>query len=506
MEKRVLIAAVLSVALLSLYSQIFLKPQASPPSKPGQPAAVSVSQSAFPELAEEPVSVLSNKDLDVAVGATTGHVRSVTLKQFQQTGGREHLVIAGRVPLVAFEFEHKISQLTVIKEVPGAVSFDAVDTTGNNYNIQYGLESDKPILNLRINKIKSIGNETANFYIFNSWLRSDSTNGRSNILQIKALEITDENREKYFTVHGPVSTNRIVPHGTILLSLSERYFCQSVKPTGVRMQVIAMPAPDSGDIMTKSSVLLDTNVAAAIYFGSTDYFKLRDAGFERAFPIGALSQIGLILLSILSMIASVTRSYGTAIILFSIIITCLTAPFTIVSYRSMRKMQELKPRIDKIMAEHKNDSAGANRLVFQLYREHHVNPLSGCLPMLLQMPVLIAMFQALSHFIQLRGKSFLWISDLSMPDRIVRLPFTIPLLGHELNILPVIMAVLMYFQTRLSQGQMQIKDQANPTAAMMSGPIMPVMFCLMFYHFPSSLVLYWLTNSAMSLIWYKAAR
>ena len=258
--------------------------------------------------------------------------------------------------------------------------------------------------------------------------------------------------------------------------------------------------------MTKSSVLLDTNVAAAIYFGSTDYFKLRDAGFERAFPIGALSQIGLILLSILSMIASVTRSYGTAIILFSVIITCLTAPFTIVSYRSMRKMQELKPRIDKIMAEHKNDSAGANRLVFQLYREHHVNPLSGCLPMLLQMPVLIAMFQALSHFIQLRGKSFLWISDLSMPDRIVRLPFTIPLLGHELNILPVIMAVLMYFQTRLSQGKMQIKDQANPTAAMMNGPIMPVMFCLMFYHFPSSLVLYWLTNSAMSLIWYKAAR
>ncbi len=169
-------------------------------------------------------------------------------------------------------------------------------------------------------------------------------------------------------------------------------------------------------------------------------------------------------------------------------------------------MQELKPIIDKIMADNKNDSGGANRLVFKLYREHNVNPISGCLPLLLQMPLLIAMFQALSHFIQLRGKSFLWISDLSMPDRIVKLPFAIPLFGQELNILPIIMAVLMYFQTRLSQGRVQINDKTNPTAAMMSGPVMPVMFCLMFYHFPSSLVLYWLTNSAMSLIWYRAAR
>ena len=169
----------------------------------------------------------------------------------------------------------------------------------------------------------------------------------------------------------------------------------------------------------------------------------------------------------------------------------------------MKKMQELKPLMDRIMAQHKDNPQKANREVFALYKEHRVSPMSGCLPMMLQMPIFIALFQAISHFIELRGKSFLWIRDLSLPDRAAHLPFALPLIGHDVNVLPVVMAGAMYLQTRMSSSVSG--SDANPTAKMLSGPMMSVMFGIMFYQFPSGLVLYWLTNTLMSLVWYRMA-
>jgi len=125
--------------------------------------------------------------------------------------------------------------------------------------------------------------------------------------------------------------------------------------------------------------------------------------------------------------------------------------------------------------------------------------------MLLQMPIFIAMFQAISHFIELRGRSFLWIKDLSLPDRAAQLPFSIPLIGNEFNALPIVMAVVMYVQTRMSQGGAG-QSQSNPAMKMMSGPTMSIVFGVMFYQFPSGLVLYWLMNSVTSLVWYKLAK
>ncbi len=207
----------------------------------------------------------------------------------------------------------------------------------------------------------------------------------------------------------------------------------------------------------------------------------------------------------LSWIGKLTGNYGVSIILFSCLVSCATAPFTLMSLKSMKKMQELKPQIDRITAANKEDPTRTNKEVFALYKQHRVNPLSGCLPMLLQMPIFISLFQAISHFIELRGKSFLWIRDLSLPDRLAKLPFSLPVLGSDLNILPLIMAAAMYFQTKISQGSMA-STQTNPTANMMSRPMMSIVFGIMFYQFPAGLVMYWLTNSIMSMAWYKLVK
>ena len=247
---------------------------------------------------------------------------------------------------------------------------------------------------------------------------------------------------------------------------------------------------------------VSSQFSATLYFGPRDYFYLKKAGFETAFHIGPLGRIGLIFLVILGWIQSIVRNYGVAVIIFSVLVTCATAPFTLLSFKSMKKMQQLKPSVDKIMARYKENPQKGNQEVFALYKENHVSPLSGCLPMLMQMPIFIAIFQAVPHFIALRGESFLWIKDLSLPDRFFHLSFSLPILGEYLNLLPIVMAAAMFFQTKMSQQQMP-SSEANPSSQIMSGPVMPILFCIMFYNIQSALVLYWLTNSLISVAWYR---
>jgi len=316
-------------------------------------------------------------------------------------------------------------------------------------------------------------------------------------------------QRQYLRYMGTQRAEKHVPRGTSFSTLSERYFCQALRTDAEQAQVTLIPTPQEtiGAVVSISGAGGSTlsGFSTELYLGPRDYASLRRAGFQEAMPLGLLGRIGLVLLMALSWIAKVVHNYGVGIIVFSVLITCLLAPFTLLSFKSMKKMQELKPQMDAIMAKYKGDPQRANREVFSLYKQHKVSPVSGCLPMLLQFPVLIALFRGISHYIELRGQSFLWIADLSLPDRVAQLPFSLPLLGNELNALPIIMAGAMFLQTRASQKQMA-GSASNPMAKMMSGPMMSVIFGVMFYQFPSGLVLYWLTNSIMSMVWYRIAR
>ncbi len=170
-----------------------------------------------------------------------------------------------------------------------------------------------------------------------------------------------------------------------------------------------------------------------------------------------------------------------------------------ISFRSMKKMQGLQPKLDQLKAKYERDPVRMNQETMKLFREHRVSPLSGCLPMLLQLPIFFALWSAISHVVEFRGEQFFWIKDLSLPDRLATLPFGIPL-----NLLPILTAIAMYLQSKMSQQSMS--TSASKASAMISGPLMSIMFGVMFYQVPSCIVLYWLTNSVASLVWYKLAR
>jgi YidC/Oxa1 family membrane protein insertase len=131
-----------------------------------------------------------------------------------------------------------------------------------------------------------------------------------------------------------------------------------------------------------------------------------------------------------------------------------------------------------------------NKEMMELYKEHKVNPVGGCLPMLLQMPVFIGLYQVLWRSVSFKGAKFLWIQDLSLPDRLFKLPVSLPILGSYFNLLPVVMVVVMFFQQKITSKNMVMTDPAQVAQQKMMTTILPFFLGFIFYNFASGLTLY----------------
>lgn len=217
--------------------------------------------------------------------------------------------------------------------------------------------------------------------------------------------------------------------------------------------------------------------SSKFYIGPKDYDRLQALGFglDRAVDFGFFAPIAKLANSSLAYFYKVTGNYGVAIIILSVLIQLLLTPLSYKSYKAMAMMKKIQPEMQAIQKQYKSDPQRMNREIMDLYKRHGTNPLGGCLPMLLQIPVFFALFTALKNSWSLHGAPFgFWIKDLSAKD-----PF---------YVLPIVMGGIMFLQQHLSP---QTTDPAQAT--MMKW--MPIIFTFMFLTFPSGLVLYWLVNS-----------
>lgn len=238
-----------------------------------------------------------------------------------------------------------------------------------------------------------------------------------------------------------------------------------------------------------------------IYCGPQNYGILKDIGlgFEGIIHYGTFDFISSALLRVMDFFHKITRNWGVALILLSVFIYIFLYPLTLKQMRSMRQMQELQPKIEALKKAHKDNPTKQNKEIMEFYRKNKVNPMGGCLPMLLQIPIFFGLYQALSRSIALKGSGFLWIKDLAEPDRLFLLPQPLPFLGNEINLLPILMAVAMFFQQKLSLKTNTAGGQAMEQQKMML-VLMPVIFGVIFYHFPSGLALYWFLNTGLSTL------
>ena len=230
-------------------------------------------------------------------------------------------------------------------------------------------------------------------------------------------------------------------------------------------------------LAAKSSLELKSD----FYFGPKDYqaFEKMPYHLSRSIEFGFFGALGRLARNVLELFYSWTGNYGVAIIMLTVLLQLILFKFTLMSLKSSAKMKKVQPEMKRLQEKYKGNPEALNREMLALYQKHKINPLSGCLPLLIQLPIFLALFNALRTSWSLHGAGFvLWITDLSSKD-----PY---------YILPILMGAVMFFQQRAT-----MPAGMDPTQAAMF-KYMPLIFTLLFMNFPSGLVLYWLTNSLIT--------
>ena len=251
----------------------------------------------------------------------------------------------------------------------------------------------------------------------------------------------------------------------------------------------------------------DVSIPFEFYFGPNHYKTLNSLGygFERIVPMGKLL-VGwinrFVIIPIFNLFNNSIASYGIIILLLTLIIKLVLSPLTLKSYMSSAKMNVLRPEIEKINAKYPKpeDAMKKQQATMDLYKKAGVSMFGGCLPMLLQFPILWAMFRFFPTAFELRQQSFLWADDLSTYDSILNFGFNIPLLGNHISLFSLLCAVTMFFSAKLTQGQQMDSNPQAKSMKFMTLYFMPVFMFFICNNLSSGLTYYYLLSNLIMII------
>ena len=489
------------------------------------PAQYSAPLSQTPQTPEETV-VLENDELRLELSSWGGVVKKATLKKYAQNEGD----VGEDNPSVEFDFSASklgavrtagataIVPYEIAETTPESVTFSSPAgsrkvTLGANYLVTY--EDAKGIFGaLDAKATISVGSMTMgssknDLLSVDSWtedakggkvvhhdegdsplkgyLVGGAAGGCSGSKSAAGLPKTASvwypGQEKWvalknrFFVTALVSSS--VPVSGFNASIERDMTAATYRPREVSASVALDPAAaDGGTIVSR------------FYVGPKKQALLWDLGMVDVMEFGMWRWICYPILWVLNLFNSFIPNYGVAIILLTVLVRLLFWPLTHKSTVGMKKMQEIQPLMKELQAKYKDNPQRLQQETFALYRTHKVNPMSSCLPMLIQIPVFIALFNVLRSAVELRYAPFLWIGDLSQPEGLFASWF--PFGG--LNILPILMALTMGLQSALTPSTGDKNQQKMMTI------FMPVMMLVMFYSFPSALSLYWTLSQAVSIV------
>ena len=311
-----------------------------------------------------------------------------------------------------------------------------------------------------------------------------------NLEEVKIKDIADQN-----TYPGNIKW----------VALQDRYFMMSVIPEEVGEASMRLYLKDD-DLIEAQYTLPDGAIGPgtqhtykyALFFGPKSMQILGTVGhsLNKALDFGMFDILAKPCVWLMNKLYSVIPNYGIAIMVLTILIKLVLWPLGSKSYKSMSEMKKIQPLMKEIREKHKNDKKKMNEEVMSLYRTYKINPLGGCLPMVVQLPVFFALYRMLYQAIELRhAPFFLWIDDLSAPDRLFHfnidsIPFMEPPYG--IPVLTIIMGATMLLQQKMSP------PMGDPTQAKMM-MFMPLIFTVIFINFSAGLVLYWLVNNVLSI-------
>ncbi len=389
------------------------------------------------------------------------------------------------------------------QELPKGVIFTYRDEDGLEIKKTFRIKSDQT-LELTIDIINASDSSLTSYNItagyFDPSLIKDQLSQRYCESSVRLKEIV--NRKAVYGLKTPLSYDG----GIGWVGLRDRYYCAVFLPQlSINKAVVDIIGKGYAAVLTVPARSLSTSSLSIedqykIYIGPQDGSLLRnfDKSAEEIINFGTFDSISKFLLFLLRSTYKLVGNWGWAIILVTILVYIIMFPLSVKSMLSMKKMQALQPKIEELRAKHKENPQKLNTEIMELYKREKVNPFGGCLPMLLQIPVFFALYQLLMRLISLKGASFLWIKDLSLPDRLYVLSSPIPVIGDELNLLPLLMAAGMFVQQKFTTPSLDKTSSAAEQQKIM-GVLMPVIFGVLFYKMPSGLVLYWFVNNLLML-------
>lgn len=519
MEKRTVLAVVLSIAVFYIFSYFTPQP---PPHKPSavqkgmSTASTSVATAVNPltttatgttqNIAGAAIKYITlDTDLYTAVFTTQGaRIKSLVLKKYTETaglGGKPVSLFSADKPELSTlgtvgsgidvspdaVYSVNVSDVKAGKGEKGSIEFTWTSPRGTIVRKIYSYNGDAYAIGLD-EQIANRGPEALSGSL-NLLLtyKLDAVSGSSRF-ETKGPVTLSEGKLVSETVKDANLKDASIDKDVAWTGYADKYFLEAVigksgSIAGVKIHKIEPLHAES--IITSPRLTIPpgqmATVAYQLYFGPKDLDTLKAQGsnLEKAIDFGWFAVIAKPLLGVLKVFYRYTHNYGIAIIIITVIIKLLFFPLTYKSYKSMKDMQKLQPLMTKLKEKYKNDREAMNRETMKLYQEHKVNPLGGCLPMLIQIPVFFGLYRALMYSIELRhAPFFFWIHDLAAKD-----PYYIT---------PVIMGITMFVQQKMTPSQMDPMQQKMML-------MLPVVFTFMFLNFPSGLVLYWLVNNVLTI-------
>jgi YidC/Oxa1 family membrane protein insertase len=273
------------------------------------------------------------------------------------------------------------------------------------------------------------------------------------------------------------------------VAFSVPFFASAVVATSPGGDTASVEPVGSKTIVRLDEPVTDGKAAFKIFMGPKAKEVLEEAGLDlsRLVDFGWFWFIAIPMLNALRWLHRLSGNWGVDIIILTCLVRAATLPLTQKSFRSMKDMQRIQPQLKRLQEQYKDDQTKLQKEMMELYKRNNVNPFAGCLPMVLQIPIFVGLYNALSHAIELRHAPFaFWIHDLSAPERL-------PLFGLQIPVMTILMGASMLVQQWLTP--QQTADPAQRQIMM----IMPIAFTFMFYNFPSGLVLYWLVSNLLGI-------
>ena len=350
-----------------------------------------------------------------------------------------------------------------------------------------------------------------------NWSTNVFRNSRSIDYENRYTELTfgyEDDRVDYLSISGNDEEDR---ENIRWISYRQHFFSAILIPESSIKSVKLKSKDLSGDQIfeekfTKyfeSSYLLpkqgeNINTTFKFYYGPTDYKTLQnlEGDLEASIPMGwgIFGWINKFIFLPLFGFLSSFLSYGIAIIVMTIIVRLLMSPVTYKSYVSQIKMKVLRPDIEAISAKFKDDAVKRQQETMSLYTRAGANPMSGCIPALIQLPVFYALFSFFPVAFVLRDKSFLWADDLSSFDSILDLGFNIPFYGDHVSLFPILASVAIFFYTKMTTGQQPMPQQPGMPNMKIIMYLMPLMMLFFFNNYASGLSLYYFVSNLLTII------